>query len=188
MWRLMGGSAQRDWVFHSCDSKCAMRRFPKEICARASAIRLAANLSCTPCCRPAIRGKGSRACSHFRIVQNRTSSYRRCGMPLHHYGCISGPGRLVCALWFHRPEGYRRKWSPKNVSRHKNSPYGTEGLAVDLSLLEANAASLFILRFGWGFGFVLERAHGFDSLHTIRFTLRPFRGLRCRCRNSSPQA
>ena len=75
-------------------------------------------------------GKGSRACSHFRSLQNRTSSCRRCGMPLHHYGRISGPGRLVCALWFHRPGGCRRERSPKNVSRHKNSPYGTEGLAV----------------------------------------------------------
>ena len=39
----------------------------------------------------------------------------------------------ICALWFHRPGGYRREWSPKNVSRHKNSPYGTEGLAVGIS-------------------------------------------------------
>lgn len=68
------------------------------------------------------------------------------GMPLHHYRRISGLGRLVCALWFHRPGGYRRERSPKNVSRHKNSPYGTEGLAVGLSLLEANAASLLILQ------------------------------------------
>src|SRR5215471_15270461 len=48
----------------------------------------------------------------------------------------------VCALRFHRPGGYRREWSPKNVFRHANSPYGTEGLAVGFSLRKCGTRAL----------------------------------------------
>src|SRR5437016_737683 len=51
-------------------------------------------------------------------------------MPLHHYGRIPRPGRLVCAVWFRRPGGCRREWSSTDVSRHKNDSYGAQGYAV----------------------------------------------------------
>src|SRR5438067_425234 len=51
-------------------------------------------------------------------------------MPLHHYGRIPRPGRLVCAVWFRRPGGCRREWSSTDVSRHKNDSYGAQGCAV----------------------------------------------------------
>src|SRR5580704_7676015 len=62
-------------------------------------------------------------------------------MPLHHYGRIPRPDGLVCALWFRRPRGCRRESSSTDVSRYKNNPYGTQGLAVVLCLLDAQCGT-----------------------------------------------
>src|SRR5258708_14402355 len=62
-------------------------------------------------------------------------------MPLYHHGCIPGPGRLVCALWVHRPGRCSREWSPTDVSGHKNNPYGTQRPALAGSLLSIHVDS-----------------------------------------------
>src|SRR5207247_465524 len=66
-------------------------------------------------------------------------------MPLHHYGRIPRPGRLVCAVWFRRPGGCRREWSSTDVSRHKNDSYGAQGYAVVVLCRPCNPSLYFLL-------------------------------------------
>ena len=100
--------------------------FPKKYVRGLPALRLAPHPAGAAGGGPAILRQRARTCSHFRSLQNRTASRRRCGVPLHHRGRISRPNRLVRALRFRGPGGWRPEWSTADVSRYSNGPHGTE--------------------------------------------------------------